>query len=700
MHSYKWNLIICLLFFLFVFSAYSTNYDASWHFDDYPNILDNPRIHIKDFRFNNLKETLFGGYDEGQYLDRRLYRPVPMLTFALNWYIGKDDVYGYHIVNNTIHLVTTFFLFLTVLNLLMSPNLKGKYQGSEYAIAFLTAIFWAVNPIQTQAITYIVQRMASLAAMFYIIGIYFYLKTRLSQPGYKRFLFIAGSLLGFILALGSKQNTATFPIAVAIIEILFFQDLSDRDRRKNVVAALTIGAVFMIVFLTILYITGNIAHVFKGYERRMFTLTERLMTESRIIIYYLSQIFYPLTSRFSLVHDINISTSLFKPWTTIPSILAIISLLGIGFTQTIKKPIIALSIFFFFINHIIESTIIPLELIYEHRNYLPSFFLFFPVATGLIWMIDYFKKKNPFIHILLVVSIAGVIFSFVTGTVVRNRAWATEKTLWEDCIIKAPGMGRSYHNLASYHYQKVGDMNKAMEIYKTSLTKKYLNSKTGHALTFNNMATILHNCGDYESSIKFFNKALGIKPDYLNAMKNITLLYVRTGRFSEALKSADELLFQRKESSDFLQTKGFVLLTAGRLDEAISILKKALDINQNNKKANLYMGVALSLKGEYRKADRFLKRAYLLSPEDIFVYFARVENSVRNGNKENTDRYLENLLESFDRDTIIRSLKRLDKNNIVAPLSQKILSDAIVRKMPGLADKMAELNNSDTADFE
>ena len=103
-----------------------------------------------------------------------------MLTFALNWYIGKDNVLGYHIVNNAIHLVTTFFLFLTVLNLLMSPNLKGKYQGNEYAIAFLSAILWAVNPIQTQAVTYIIQRMASLAAMFYIIGIYFYLKTRLS----------------------------------------------------------------------------------------------------------------------------------------------------------------------------------------------------------------------------------------------------------------------------------------------------------------------------------------------------------------------------------------------------------------------------------------------------------------------------------------------------------------------------------------
>ena len=129
----------------------------------------------------------------------------------------------------------------------------------------------------------------------------------------------------------------------------------------------------------------------------MFTLKERLLTEPRIIIYYLSEIFYPMASRLSLVHDIKISTSFFKPWTTIPAILAIISLLGIGLSQAIKRPIIAFAIFFYFINHIIESTILPLELIFEHRNYLPSFFLFFPVATGLIWMIDYFKTKE-FLH--------------------------------------------------------------------------------------------------------------------------------------------------------------------------------------------------------------------------------------------------------------------------------------------------------------
>jgi len=695
MYSEKKHFIIILFLFLLVFCAYSTNYKASWHFDDYPNLVDNPRIHVKDLTFKNLKGALFAMYGNGEYPGKRLFRPVPMLTFALNWYIGKDNVFGYHIVNNAIHMATTFFLFLTVLNLLKSPNLKLKYQGSEYLIAFLSAIFWAVNPIQTQAVTYLVQRMASFGAMFYIIGIYFYLKARISSSVYQRCIFIAGCLLSFVLSLGSKENTVTFPIAVAMIEILFFQDLKDRNTKRKVVGAVTISGIIMVAILTILYIKGTIPHLFKGYENRMFTMRERLMTEPRIIIYYLSQIFYPIASRFSLVHDIKISTTLFKPWTTMPSIFIIILLLGIGFSQIIKRPIIALSIFFYFMNHIIESTAIPLELFFEHRNYLPSLFLFFPVSVGLIWLVNYFKKKNLLLQKLLVVSIAGVILSFCAGTIVRNRAWATEKSLWEDCIAKAPGMARPYHNLAYYHYQKIGDKDKAMALYKTSLTKKFTYSKVAHALTYNCMATIYFDKGDYKNSTKCLRKALEINPDYQNALYNMTLLYVRTGRFSKALESADKLLSQDKRSSDFLQTKAFVLLTAGRFDAAISNLKSALNIDAGNAKANLYMGVALSLKGEYRKANTYLKNAYLLAPDDIFIHFARIENSIRSGNKDNTGRLLRKLFDSFDKDTIICSLKRLDKNNIIVPLSQKLLLEAMKIKMPVLANI-----NLHTAGFE
>ena len=104
------------------------------------------------------------------------------------------------------------------------------------------------------------------------------------------------------------------------------------------------------------------------------------------------------------------------------------------------------------------------------------------------------------------------------------------------------------------------------------------------------------------------------------------------------------------------------------------------------------MGVALSLKGEYKKADTFLKNAYLLSPDDIFVQFARIENSVKTGNKKNVEFLLDNLFKSFDKGTIISALKRLDKNNIIAPLSQKLLADAIGIKIPILSKRMAELN--------
>ncbi len=692
MNLQKRNLIVFLLLFLVVIAAYSTNYDASWHMDDYPNIVDNPRIHIDDLNFKNIKDALFAGYDKGRYSAKQMYRPVPMLTFALNWYMGKDNVLGYHIVNNVIHLVTTFFLFLTVFNLLSSPNLKGKYQGDEYTIAFLSAVLWAVNPIQTQAVTYIVQRMASIAAMFYVIGIYFFLKARTSTSGYKRLLFIAGCIFSFFLAMGSKENSVTLPIALAGIEILFYQDLSNRTTRHKVALAVGISIVFMAAFLTNLYIKGDLARYLKGYERRTFTPGERLMTEARIIIYYLSQIFYPIASRLSLVHDIHISTSLFKPWTTIPALLAVISLMGLGFSQIIKRPIVALAILFYFMNQIIESTIIPLELIFEHRNYLPSFFLFFPAATGLVWITNHFKTKNTFIQKLLVISIAGLMLSFTAGTVARNRAWATEKTLWEDCILKAPDMARPYHNLAYYHYRKIGDTKKAMALYEMSLTKKYPSSKTGHALTYNCMATIYFNEGDYQSAIKSLKKAIEINPDYDTAYYNLALVYVKTGKFSKALENVDKLLAERKKSSDLLETKGFVLLTAGRIDEAISNLKSALKMDVSNEKTHLYLGMALSLKGEYRKADTYLKNASLLSPDDIFVYFARIENSVRSGDKENAGRLVEKLFDSFDKNTIARSLKRLDKNNIIAPLSQKLLADAINIKMQVVANKMPKPN--------
>ena len=145
----------------------------------------------------SLMRTFFTSPDSGGTITERLYRPIPCLTFAINWYFGKDRVFGYHVVNTLVHILTAYLLFLTILNLLKSPNLRNHYQGKEHFVAFLTAVLWAINPVQVQAVTYIVQRMASMAAMFYILSIYFYVKTRQSEYPLGRIFLLLGCAVGF-----------------------------------------------------------------------------------------------------------------------------------------------------------------------------------------------------------------------------------------------------------------------------------------------------------------------------------------------------------------------------------------------------------------------------------------------------------------------------------------------------------------------
>ncbi|MCK4252416.1 hypothetical protein KAX97_13285, partial [candidate division WOR-3 bacterium] len=177
MFSCTRNWVPFALLSLLILLVYSNTFNASWHLDDYPNITGNSKLHIRNISPASIYETFFAH----PIFSKKLYRPIACLTFAINWYFGKDNVIGYHIISNTIHLLTAFILFLTILNLFRSPNLKDKYQGSECFIALLTATLWAINPIQTQAVTYIVQRMASMAAMFYVLGIYFYIKGRINN---------------------------------------------------------------------------------------------------------------------------------------------------------------------------------------------------------------------------------------------------------------------------------------------------------------------------------------------------------------------------------------------------------------------------------------------------------------------------------------------------------------------------------------
>jgi len=348
--------IVVVVLILLILTIYSNTFHAAWQFDDKPNIVENTRLHLTDLSPASLWNTFFAQAGKDSF-----FRPLPSLSLALNWYAGQADTFGYHLVNIAIHILTAFMVFLAGRKLLQTPNLINRYNKEDaFFISFLSAILWAVNPIQIQAVTYIVQRMASMAAMFYILGMYFYIKGRLSSRGKTQLLFYAVCFVSFVCSLMSKENAAMMPISLLLIEIIFFTDLAVLNRIRKYIPLL-MGAGIVVVLLGIVVLkSGVFDFLFSGFESRPFTLWERLLSEPRILLFYISQIFYPLPARLSITHDIIVSTSLLSPWTTLPAILTVLLLVGIAVSQIKKRPLVAFSILFFFINHVVESTILPL----------------------------------------------------------------------------------------------------------------------------------------------------------------------------------------------------------------------------------------------------------------------------------------------------------------------------------------------------
>ncbi len=371
--------------FIILILIYSNSFYGDWHFDDFANIVDNQYIRMNSFSWPEIKQCMYGIEHV------RPSRPLSFLSFALNYKLGGMDVFGFHVVNFIIHYLSAVFLFLFIYNTLKLPRLKDQYENIAYPVALLSTFFWALNPVWVTSVTYVVQRMASMAGLFYIMSMYFYLKGRTSAHISKRPI---SSILFFILcitsglaAVLSKENAAMLPVSILLFDLFLIQGFT----KENIIKYIKISTLPVLLVLIIGFIyTGGFSNALGGYEIRDFSMTQRLLTEPRVMLFYLSLLFYPVGSRLTLLYDIDVSRSLLHPWTTIPSILLILFIIGFAFYIARKRPLLSFSIIFYFLNHIIEGSIFSLELIYEHRNYLPSMLLFVPCAEFIIYAIDYF----------------------------------------------------------------------------------------------------------------------------------------------------------------------------------------------------------------------------------------------------------------------------------------------------------------------
>ena len=393
------NVFAVVALFIIVLSVYSNSFDASWHFDDEYSILKNNALHMTDLTWQNVKNTFYASSDGRGRLDR----PAACLSFAFNYYFGGTEVHGYHIINLLIHFLSSVFLFLFIYHTLNLPILKERYSANSYFISLLATVLWAINPLQTQAVTYVVQRMASMAGMFYIMAMYFYLKGRTSGPKLLGSAHYFLCIICGILAVGSKENAVMLPMVILLYDLFLIQGVTKKSLKKY--AFLFLVAVLTCAILAV-FLKGssifNSENIVSGYQFRGFTLIERLLTEPRVFLLYVSLLLYPMPYRLCFSHDISISKGLLDPPTTIIAMMIIFTLLGLTILKSKKWPLVSFCVLFFFINHVIESTALSLELVFEHRNYIPSMLFFVPIAIliakGLNFSLirDQFSSLSPF----------------------------------------------------------------------------------------------------------------------------------------------------------------------------------------------------------------------------------------------------------------------------------------------------------------
>ena len=675
----KWCLLAAL--FLLPILAYSNTLKSSWHLDDYDTIVTNTRLHLSDLSVESVYKSFFSRSD-------KLFRPVACLTFGLNWYFGEGQVAGFHMVNLGIHILTAFFLFFAILNLYQSPRLRGNSDSPIFSIALLTAVFWALNPVQTQGVTYIVQRMASLAAMFYVIAIYCYLKARISRVKSHQKMYFVFCLAGFLLALGSKENSITLPLSLFLLEIIFFQNMDNPKTKKIILSAAIVSFIFILSALIYFTLGDGSTLLNNGYSKRSFTLSQRLMTESRIAIFYISQLFYPNPLRLSIEHDIQISTSLFDPWTTFAAICLIIGLIGLALAGVKKRPVIGFAVLFFFLNHIIESSFLPLELVFEHRNYLPSLFFFWPIAVGLIKLMESYRIKQPSTSRIVGGFIVVLVILLAASTYIRNMAWVTEKTLWEDAMQKAPGRARPAYNLAKYHYVRQGRLDEALQLYSQALDLDSSTPAFSRALALNGMASIYYSRQAPEKALRLCQRTLEIYPAFESGTYNSALALMKMERWQEASKAVDQLLAGKQLQPAYLLLKGAILIRLNRSEEALGYLRQALKAAPNNRKVLMNLGLSLSLNHHYRQAQWFFSRAIQVSPRDIRPYFYLIAASVKSGRTDEIEQNAAKLFSTFSLNAIIAGLNGSFDDLYLMPPSIELVAPVVYRNFIKTADEI------------
>lgn len=395
-------------------------------FDDDVNILQNASLQIKFGSWNEFWSAGVSGHAGP------LGRPIALLSFALNYYwAGAFDPFQFKIVNLFIHIVNSVLvgcfsqLFFKALNI----NSTNSGSSTNFWVGWVVAALWALHPLNLTAVLYVVQRMTSLSTLFGLIALisftWYRLETYTIHATRRPVLWtiICGScvVVSLLLSVLTKESGALFLPLLLWTEIVIFRfqycGTSLYVGRWTLRVVTTWGVILCIIYIFIFKLPSMIGA--SAYANRDFTLTERVLTEARVLIFYLRMLVVPVSSKMSLYHDdFEISRSLFSPASTFAAFGFLIITTLAAWLLRGRFRVLIFGWGWFLISHALESTIFPLELVYEHRNYFATIGLLL-IVPAVVLLVNSRPYKR--IACILIISACGL-FGFITY--VRSLQWS------------------------------------------------------------------------------------------------------------------------------------------------------------------------------------------------------------------------------------------------------------------------------------
>ena len=627
-------LIIPLLLLLISISYANTLY-SPFVLDDMHSFLEEPNVYVKDFSyesFGKLSNTIFGKA-----------RLIPLATFALNHQFAKGQMPPFHITNILIHLLATLVLFWLLKVILRTPVGSSALKGIPINhFCFIVTALWALNPVQTNVVTYIVQRMTSISALFYLASIASYVSGRLANTMGRTLIYYLCSATMALGAFFSKENSFMLPFAILLVEWMFITpDLFHRVFQK----LKWFHWVVIILLIALILPLGE--HRWEGFLQsynniRPFTLAERLLTESRVVVHYLFLLFLPLPARMNFDYDFMASTSLFAPPTTVLAILLLLFMIIGAFRYRVRYPLISFGVFWYFLNLLIESTIIPLELVFEHRLYVPSFGFYLAFLAGLDLAVSYMKKKHSSreVELLFVLGMVLVICSFSIFTTVRNNVWRDSYALYSDCVKKSPNKPRVYLNQGVAMGRDRNLERESIEVFEKVIA---LGSpkKERYIQAVNNIVVAHVTLEEYKEAIIQGKKYLDEAPSYISGqgyprlMNNLAYCYYKTGEYSEAMRLLSSGLIKEKR-----KLNGYIVnMMVTTLSEAYNHENFREELQLTDEDGNKLMSVRLRMAKlpydlkDHEKANDFLAPVVEKYPDHELAN--KLNESIQNDREKN-----------------------------------------------------------------